>query len=292
MLRFSRGKSTDDIKHLKKTRRRNGSSSTSNGETPSSNSLEPVMDGQDYTEHTKGRRLNFSRQPSVGSRGSMMPSPQVRPESIQIFGKQLFLWKKRGNRQGGNDPNPSASWLAVDEEIREGRPEAYYDDDSRRRTMTGTDQILIPDQPRARNFISNPFNFQHTTHVRHNHFANLQRTNPNEVLSESSAIPALQALLHGELKDIRGQDLHSDNFSSEALRVPQQSLKYSQLHDNLRSPPRVLQPAAAAYQKPSQSPGFQFSWDNAIDYAYEHGAEADCNYSWERCSFDDGVSTR
>ena len=45
--------------------------------------------------------------------------------------------------------------------------------------------------------------------------------------------------------------------------------------------------------KPPLSPGFkisQESWENAIDYAYEHEAEADCNYQWECNSFNDGAT--
>jgi hypothetical protein len=42
------------------------------------------------------------------------------------------------------------------------------------------------------------------------------------------------------------------------------------------------------------SPGFHYphdSWTDAIDYAYEHEAEADCDYQWDRCSVDDDSRT-
>jgi len=47
-------------------------------------------------------------------------------------------------------------------------------------------------------------------------------------------------------------------------------------------------------QRPPLSPGFKLgedSWDNAIDYAYEHEAEADCDYQWDQCSVEDDCRT-
>ncbi|KIN05915.1 hypothetical protein OIDMADRAFT_176050 [Oidiodendron maius Zn] len=482
--------SSEGSKQLKKTRRRNDSTATFNSEGPSPDSLEPAIDGppsperiRAYTEQMKrssifgnGSRTNtissstsssrsrgstsasmehpnLSRQSSVGSRGSTMPPPRERPESIQIFGKQLFPRRKRRNTHEHHNSGRSVSSLAVGEEIREEGPDDYRGDTSRQSTMNSSYQSPNPDEPHARHFISTPFNFQHITHTRHNHLPNLQRTGHNELLSEFVAIRASQAPLYGDLKEIRAQDLHFDNFSSEALTVPQQPVKYSQSHDNLRSPPQsgppprpprsplsptcpvalptrtsswtasVLldsyDPTAAAtlttdrphtgtyrkttpriaspvptpplppsttswsepqdsyfsdrpishavttpgdeawplplsppigygteladvqeedeeagakrrsrastrnsilrasqsvpalrrnsqdresavipatvtiFDKPPLSPGFkssQESWDNAIDYAYEHEAEADCDYQWERTSFDDGAT--
>jgi hypothetical protein len=263
----------------KKSRRRNDSTATSNGETPSPDSLEPAMDGppsperiRAYTEQMKRSSIfgnnsrsntlssstsssrsrgsttgsmdnpNLSRQSSVGSRGSILPPPRERPESIQIFGKQLFPRRKRRNTHGENGSGRSVSSLAVDEDIREEGPDEYHGEDSRRATMTS--------EPRARHFISSPFNFQHITHTRHNHLPNLDRTGAHELLSEFSALRASQAPLRGELKDIQAQDLHFGNFSSEELTVPPQPVKYSQSHDNLRSPPRSAGPPP----RPPRSP--------------------------------------
>jgi hypothetical protein len=380
-----------------------------------------------------------------------MPPPRERPESIQIFGKQLFPRRKRRNTQEhGHSSGRSVSSLAVGEEIREEGPDDANGDNSRPATMNSNYQAQSPDEPHARHFISTPLNFQHITHTRQNHLPNLESTGHYELLSEFVAIRASQAPLYGDLKDIRTQDLHFDNFSSEALTVPQ-TMKYSQSHDNLRSPPRSgppprpprspispacpvalptrtsswtasvlldnydpqatatlttdrphtgsyrkttprlatptppLPPPATTwsepqdsyfadrpishavttpgdeawplpsspptgfgteltdvqeededavakrrsrgstrnsilrasqsvpalrrdshnresaiiphgiviFDKPPLSPGFkssQESWDNAIDYAYEHEAEADCDYQWERGSFDDGAT--
>jgi hypothetical protein len=58
--------------------------------------------------------------------------------------------------------------------------------------------------------------------------------------------------------------------------------------------PRTLTMLSANSQRPPLSPGFQMSqdsWDNAIDYAYEHEAEADCDYQWDRCSVEDDNAT-
>ena len=381
-----------------------------------------------------------------------MPPPRERPESIQIFGKQIFSRRKRRDtHEYGHTSGRSVSSLAVGEEITEEGPDENHGNISRPATMNSNYQPPTPDEPHARHFISTPFNFQHITHTRQNHLPNLERTGNNELLSEFVAIRASQAPLFGNLKGIQAQDLHFDNFSSESLTVPQQPMKYSQSHDNLRSPPRsgppprpprspisptcpvalptrtsswtasVLldnyDPQAAAtltterphtgayrkttprfttptppppppsttwsepqdsyfadrpmshavttpgdeawplpssppsgfgkeltdvqeeeedavtkrrsrgstrnsvlrtsqsvpalrrnshdresaviphnialFDKPPLSPGFknsEESWDNAIDYAYEHEAEADCDYQWERGSFDDGAT--
>lgn len=381
-----------------------------------------------------------------------MPPPRERPESIQLFGKQIFPRRKRSNTHE-HGSGRSVSSLTVGEEIREEGPDENHGDTSRPSTMNDSYQPPNPNEPHARHFISTPFNFQHITHTRHNHLPNLQRTGNNELLSEFVAIRASQAPLYGDLKDIRAQDLHFDNFSSEALTVPHQPVKYSQSHDNLKSAPRsgppprpprspispacpmtlptrtsswtasvlldnydpqaaatlttdrphtgayrkstprfstptqtpplppptttwsepqdsyfsdrpmshavttpgdeawplpssppcgfgteltdvqeededavakrrsrgstrnsvlrlsqsvpalrrnshnresaVIPPSIALFEKPPLSPGFktsQESWDNAIDYAYEHEAEADCDYEWERGSFDDGAT--
>ncbi|KAF8864046.1 hypothetical protein BDZ45DRAFT_701907 [Acephala macrosclerotiorum] len=98
-----------------------------------------------------------------------------------------------------------------------------------------------------------------------NHLPNLDRTSRMELVSEFSAIRASQSPSNGELKGIRAQDLHFENFSSEALAVvpteelpsksatsprqravlrksvnqPQRSVPYAKSHDNLRiAPPR------------------------------------------------------
>ncbi|PVH86941.1 hypothetical protein DL98DRAFT_406677 [Cadophora sp. DSE1049] len=123
---------------------------------------------------------------------------------------------------------------------------------------------------RRRHFISGPYNFQHVTHTRQDHLPDLGRTSRTELVSEFSAIRASQAPTHGELKGIRAEDLHFENFSSEALSVlpseeappatspqispqrrvlrksvqppqlsPQRVMGYTKSHDNLRiAPPR------------------------------------------------------
>lgn len=119
--------------------------------------------------------------------------------------------------------------------------------------------------PRRRHLISGPYNFQHVTHTRQDHLPNLERASRMELVSEFSAIRASQEPTKGELKGIRAEDLHFENFSSEALDVseqsssppkspksprqravlrksvspprPPRSMSYAKSHDNLRIPP-------------------------------------------------------
>lgn len=252
---------------------------------PSAESLEPAMDGppspegiRAYTEQMKrssifgnNSRTNtltsstassrsresstdnpvLSRQLSARSRGTTMPSAWDRPESIQIFGKSIFSRRKKRDTHGDNLHGRSASSLAIGEDIRReaSAKDRYHGGHSRRGTMTSSHE------PRARHYISSPFNFQHVTHTRHTHLPNLQRTTHMELLSEFSAIRASQAPSHGELKGIRAQDLHFENFSSETLTAPsmpseesdiqpqRERIKHAQSHDNLRSSRSSLSPS-------------------------------------------------
>ncbi|KAJ5038361.1 uncharacterized protein L3040_007226 [Drepanopeziza brunnea f. sp. 'multigermtubi'] len=64
--------------------------------------------------------------------------------------------------------------------------------------------------------ISNPYNFQHVTHTRQDSFPDLHRTSCTELSSEFIAIRASQAPSN-ELKGIRANDMHFENFSFETL---------------------------------------------------------------------------
>ncbi|KAG9239724.1 hypothetical protein BJ875DRAFT_365083 [Amylocarpus encephaloides] len=128
---------------------------------------------------------------------------------------------------------------------------------SRRGVLSGS-QVDGPGFKR-RQPISGPYNFQHVTHTHKENLPNLEQTSPKELSTEFSAIRTSQLPTHGELKGIRAQDLHFENFSSEALNVlpeegqaqsfidqksPRPSLSqgavsHTRSHENLRiSPPR------------------------------------------------------
>jgi hypothetical protein len=252
-----------------------------------SNSLEPAIDGppsperiRAYTEQMKRSSLfgnnsrtntlssatssfrsresnsgstdnaSLSRRSSGRSNASSMPSVRSdRPESVQLFGS-IF---SRGGRKLRRENNArslrsSGSSTPLEDFVIEEEParDHYYG----RRNGS-----------RRRQFISEPYNFQHVTHTRQDHLPNLQRTSRMELVSEFSAIRASQAPTNGELKGIRAEDLHFQNFSSEALALvpteelpqdPQQravlrksvnqrqrSMPYAKSHDNLRiAPPR------------------------------------------------------
>ncbi|KAH8595835.1 hypothetical protein B0O99DRAFT_511123 [Bisporella sp. PMI_857] len=364
--------------------------------------------------------LSLSRKSSVRSTAGNMPSPRSdRPESVQIFGKTLFT--RRGRRVKAE---------SIDENIREEETKDSingYNSSSRRGTMTSSGSPSLSGESRTRHQISGPFNFQHVTHTGHNCLPNLEKVSQGELVSEFSAIRASQIPTNGELKGIRAQDLHFENFSSEALDSPpidqsappprpprsplsptspvvppirtssraasvlfdtfdplaNTSIERPQTHGGFRKPapfglpgspppppswneqeecfsdrpmshalttpgneawPLTASPSgtfgveladvqeedeevakrrsrmstgsgelrisqsvpalrlrslaqtgdSSSAQKPPLSPGFRMSgasWDNAIDYAYEHEAEADCDYQWDRCSVEDDRAT-
>lgn len=423
---------------------------------------------------------SLSRKSSARSNSSSMPSSRPnRPDSVQIFGRTLF--SRRGRRTKDDKNVLGASGTVGGDMDEEGLTKIQSHGQgrsSRRGTMTSS--IIPPSShdQRTRHLISGPYNFQHVTHTSQDHLPNLERSSQMELASKFTALRVSQPPTRGELKGIRAQDLHFENFSSEALGAslsaeptgrphsssrrqrgvpqkpvappqPQRSVVYAKSHDNFRSPPpprpprspmsptcpvappartssrtaSVLfdtfdplatttidrpettggfrrpapfgptppppprwseqeqyfsaRPASRAMtiseneawpltaspssnfgaeladvqeeeeeaakrrsrmstssgelrasqsvpalrlrtysqpdgpvtltastavatldhaepQRPPLSPGFQMSedsWDNAIDYAYEHEAEADCDYQWDRCSVDDDSAT-
>ncbi|TVY36432.1 hypothetical protein LSUB1_G005691 [Lachnellula subtilissima] len=163
---------------------------------------------------------NLSRKSSVRSNTSGMPSPRERPESLQKLGS-LFSRSGRKSRRDnslGNLASPFIFPEGISEE--ESAAEHYHG------TGHGSRQGAVHNSPprtqegRRWPSISEPFNFQHVTHTRQDHLPDLARSSRMELVSEFSAIRASQTPAHGELKEIKVQDLHFNNFSSEALSTP------------------------------------------------------------------------
>jgi hypothetical protein len=299
MFGFGSGKTTYPslytVTAVKKSSKRDTPSSVANSTTTSSpDSLEPAIDGppsperiRAYTEQMKRSsifgnnsrtntfssatsssrsreskapstdNLSLSRRSSNRSNRSSMPSVRSeRPESVAIFGS-IF---SRGGRKLRRDSDAvglhrSASPLTIatagGSMYEEGSAKHYYYGKGR--------------NPRKRHVISGPYNFQHVTHTRQDHLPNLERASRMELASEFSAIRASQEPTNGELKGIRAEDLHFENFSSEALDLPEQlaptskspksprqrtvlrksvsppqpprTMSYAISHDNLRIPP-------------------------------------------------------
>ena len=104
----------------------------------------------------------------------------------------------------------------------------------------------------------------------------------------------------------------SGNFGAELADVQEEDEQFAKRHSRLSNASgelRLCQSVPAlrllslgqfsdpgspvSLQRPPLSPGFKFgddSWDNAIDYAYEHEAEADCDYQWDQCSVEEDDS--
>jgi hypothetical protein len=192
--------------------------------------------------------LSLSRKSSGRSTKSRMTlSRSERPDSTQIFGS-IFSRGGRKLRRGNS---------IIDGIAEEGNARDHYygrASGSRRGIHT-----------KGRHHISAPYNFQHVTHTHRENMPNLH-TSPRELQSEFSALRASQLPTHGELKGIRAQDLHFENFSSEALNVlaeeeehapstsslskvmhrkssrslsVQRTVPHTKSHDNLRAaPPR------------------------------------------------------
>lgn len=182
-------------------------------------------------------------------------SRSERHESTQIFGS-IF---SRSGRKSRRDTSISTSTSSLSPKEDTSARERYYGQKTR---SSGSHAIGLSSKKRQP--ISGPYNFQHVTHTRQEHLPNLERTSPKELVSEFTAIKASQAPTNGELKGIRAEDLHFENFSSETLNIPheddpvanqtrqkgvlrkslrpiraQRPISYAKSHDNLRmAPPR------------------------------------------------------
>ncbi|KAL2074364.1 hypothetical protein VTL71DRAFT_8142 [Oculimacula yallundae] len=273
---------------LKKSNKKETPPPSPQNETPSSpDSLEPAIDGppsperiRAYTEQMKrssmfgnnSRTNTLSSGTSSGSRESIIASTDNvslsrrsssrsnassmlrhdRPESVQIFGSLFSRSARKTRRDTQNFGLHSRPSTAVAPE--EGSAKQHY--------------YGKKGSSRGRQFISSPYNFQHVTHTQQEHLPDLGRKSGTELVSEFSAIRASQAPTNGELRGIRAEDLHFENFSSEALGVPQgedapatspktspqralratnqppqlspqRGMAYAKSHDNLRTaPPR------------------------------------------------------
>jgi len=301
MFGFSAGKAAYPtlytVTATKKSSKKDSPSIVSPNEAgPSTDSLEPAIDGppsperiRAYTEQMKRSSIfgnnsrtntlssatssfrsrdstsasadnsSLSRRSSGRSNASSMPI-----EGTQLFGS-IFSRSGRKSRRDNSLSNLKSSVTSAESLPERGSAREHYHgkENSHRR---GTPHRSPPIKDgRQRPPISGPFNFQHVTHTRQDHLPDLARSSRMELASEFSAIRAAQAPTKGELKDIRTQDLHFDNFSSEALNTlspeetpdtspkdrrqrgllrksmspPQRPMSFAKSHDNLRvAPPR------------------------------------------------------
>lgn len=203
---------------------------------------------------------NLSRKSS--GRSSGLPSPRDRSESSQKFGS-IFSRSGRKSRRDTSLGNSALSFTVKEGTSEEDTAAGHYHGNGSRR---GGFRSAPPLTHETRRFpsISEPFNFQHVTHTRQDHLPDLVRSSRMELVSEFSALRASQAPTNGGLKEIKTQDLHFDNFSSEALvsappeeplntspprqrrgsvrkssTPPQRATPFAKSHDNLRvAPPR------------------------------------------------------
>ncbi|CAL3964733.1 hypothetical protein PZA11_002330 [Diplocarpon coronariae] len=148
--------------------------------------------------------VKLSRHSSVRSNGSSM-NRQERPEST--LGALLSRSSRKSKKAAHTPSLRSAPAHGLDKTAAEEASvtDHYYEKDAGSRRWQ---------------YISSPYNFRHITHTLHDHFPDLGRTSGAELASEFSAIRASQVPTRGELRGIRAEQLHFENFSSaEDLRV-------------------------------------------------------------------------
>ncbi|KAK0711154.1 hypothetical protein B0H67DRAFT_646553 [Lasiosphaeris hirsuta] len=174
--------------------------------------------------------LSLSRKSSGRSTASSMPS-RDRPESVQIFGKNLFSrrGKLRRDSNAAQTSPPEASLYAPEGNVAmpPQAPTSAPMRDSvvptlfgRRRTakLENVDESISP-----RKFqISGPYNFQHVSHKQRDNLPDLQRSDRVALTSEFSQVRSSQVPAPGTLNGIRADDLHFADFSSDFLPLQEE----------------------------------------------------------------------
>lgn len=212
----------------------NSRTNTLSSATSSSRSRESTIAP---SEHSSLSRKSSNR--------SIASSMRDRPESVQILGSLFSRNGRKARRENSAAASRNASPFGLDSSlVEEDQAKEHYG------KKTGH---------RRRNFISGPYNFQHITHTRHDHLPDMSRTSRMELVSEFSAIRAAQAPSHGELKGIKAENLHFENFSSEEVNTlsseptpatsPHTSPERPANHRQSSQPPQRSPPRPMAYAK-------------------------------------------
>lgn len=178
---------------------------------PNTGRNEDVALGQSTTPSFKSSSTNseqstLSRQASATSSVNRSQRLQrERPESVINFGKGLFSRAKRAKRDTSSHRTTSSMSNHID--ARENSRTVY----SKEQHHGGRNKSASIATETPRPIISEPFNFQHVTHTRQEHLPCLQKTTPQKLISEFSAIRASQTPLEGHLKGIRVEEIQKRN---------------------------------------------------------------------------------
>ena len=163
--------------------------------------LSPVATS--FSKHTP--RSPIERRPVSGGSG------QTRGDSLDAFIPKAWMAKgsrflKRQNRKHELTPLDTLESVEDSEEARLHYlpPPSEYRH-SRMRSAAA-----------LRYNISEPFNFQHITHTRPHHVPKLEEADPNELVSEFSALRASQAS-RPELKGIKAKDIRREGSPRDTL---------------------------------------------------------------------------
>ncbi|KAL3419457.1 hypothetical protein PVAG01_09679 [Phlyctema vagabunda] len=214
---------------------------------------------------TSVENLSLSRKSSVRSNSSSM-FPSEKSETGPRLGKTIFSRTARKLRRESNLTGTTQSMNSL------GLGGSREDESTRERgfgkssgVRPGTSGSSVSPKSRRPVQISGPSNFQHVTHTRQEHLPNLARTSRMELASEFTAIRASQAPTNGELKGIRAQDLHFENFSSETIHEEDTRTRSQRQAGDLRIFANPPQPSRArshdmlrsAPPRPPRSPLYQ-----------------------------------
>lgn len=207
-------------RHSVFTLRSRSNTATSTTSSFSSSLSPPRMGGHDGSSH----RSLFRGKKAKRTSGSFSPYMSHDQEESQVASKRTSVLRK-AKRQ-------------VD--ASEGSGELIY--------VWGSCNFLTFAGQSLKHRISSPFDFQHLTHTDRHQFAALQDASGKDLVAGFQAVSASQAP-RKDLKGIKAEALHFQNFSSENLENPAQ--RSASALDFM--PDQDLVEPAAAYQEPLPS---------------------------------------
>lgn len=175
-----------------------------------------------------------SRESSTRSNTSSMVRRGERPESMHLFSRAIFSRSRKSSIKGSNHSSTGTTPVqgpllgGINEAPTENEASAardkHYGIPKYRRTASQIQAYEDLENP-AKGSISEPYNFQHVAHTHKEHLLSLDQSTGARLASEFSAIRASQVPTNRELKGIRAEELHFENFSSEALNEVHQNIK-------------------------------------------------------------------
>ncbi|KAF6241855.1 hypothetical protein HO173_000567 [Letharia columbiana] len=205
---------------------------------------------------------------SVDRRSVAGGSTHTRGDALDSFAPKA--WMAKGSRflKRQNSKHELTSLRTLDwvEESKEARVHHVLDQPPSPDFMHSRTPSTGDPNAALRLNISEPFNFHHVTHTQPHHVQQLERANPNDLVSEFSALRASQASQPGlrgiKAKDIQREDLPRDALLPDSPSQPRDgtaglpSFRTSRIQDRTQDSPYDATSPVRAFEHSRSSDNF------------------------------------